>query len=123
MQAWEYKVLHRQRQVRGGTVGSWDANVIQQLPDLGAEGWELVAVVPRSSEGAPANAGVTTDELWIFKRPKAIVSAEAMVVVAEAVDGPQAEPELVDVVAESASRAAQPRPSSRERQAGMRDSG
>jgi hypothetical protein len=106
MQAWEYRVVHRQRQVRGGTVGSWDANVIQQLPDLGAAGWELVAVVPRSSEGAPANAGVTTDELWIFKRPKAIVSAEAMVVVAEAADAPVSEP--ADLVAVPASRSSQP---------------
>jgi hypothetical protein len=108
MQAWEYKVMHRQRQVRGGAVGSWDSNVIQQLPDLGAAGWELVAVVPRSSEGSPANAGVTTDELWIFKRPKAIVSAEAMVVVAETAGAPVSEPELVEVIAESAIRPSEP---------------
>ncbi len=99
MQAWEYKVMHRQRQVQSGQVGSWDSNVIQQLPELGADGWELIAVVPRSSEGAPANAGVTTDELWIFKRPKAIVSAEAMVVVAEATEPATSGPELVEAIA------------------------
>lgn len=85
MQRWEYKVFHRQRTVAMGEVTSgWDENVVGMLPELGDEGWELVTVLPRSSSGGAPNAGVTTDELWIFKRPKAGGSAEAMVVVAEA---------------------------------------
>ena len=78
MQRWEYKVFHRQRTVAMGEVTSgWDENVVGMLPELGDEGWELVTVLPRSSSGGAPNAGVTTDELWIFKRPKAGGSAEA----------------------------------------------
>lgn len=101
MQAWEYKVIHRQRQVRAGAVDSWDTNVISQLPRLGAEGWELITILPRSSEGGAPSAGVTSDELWVFKRPKSIVSAEAMVIVAEAVETPEPLSEMADAVAQN----------------------
>jgi len=39
---------------------------------LGEEGWELIAAVPRSSViiGTGLGAGFTSDELWVFKRPK-----------------------------------------------------
>lgn len=85
MQRWEYRVFHRQRTVAAGEVTSgWDENIVGMLPELGDEGWELVTVLPRSSSGGATNAGMTTDELWVFKRPKAGGSAEALVVVAEA---------------------------------------
>ncbi len=85
MQRWEYRVFHRQRTVAMGEITSgWDENVVGMLPELGDEGWELVTVLPRSSSGGATDAGVTTDELWIFKRPKAGGLAESMVVVAEA---------------------------------------
>jgi hypothetical protein len=47
------------------------------LGQLGGEGWELVAIVPRSGvlggEGSEDStldyAGFTNQELWVFKRP------------------------------------------------------
>ncbi|MCC6936111.1 MAG: DUF4177 domain-containing protein [Thermomicrobiales bacterium] len=78
MQRWEYRVFHRQRTVTLGEVSSgWDENVVAMLPELGAAGWELVTVLPRSSTGGAVNAGMTTDELWIFKRPQQAVPADA----------------------------------------------
>jgi hypothetical protein len=88
MQPWEYKTIHRSRALNDGHPGTWDDDVESQLPELGAEGWELVAIVPRSSAGRPVHAGVTSDELWVFKRPASILSAETLVVVAHA-DEPQ----------------------------------
>lgn len=88
MQPWEYKVLHRQRAVMSSTIGEWDSAVVSQLPQLGGEGWELVAVVPRSSTPGTASGGVTSDELWIFKRPKTMLDAETTVVVAQAIEPP-----------------------------------
>lgn len=84
VQAWEYKVIHRRRTVAGVAAGEWDTGVVAQLPSLGEEGWELIAVTTRSSEGGASSAGVTTDELWIFKRPRQIFTSESMVVVAQA---------------------------------------
>lgn len=89
MQPWEYKVLHRVRKVSGGRVGRWDESIVAELPSLGDEGWELVTVITRASEPGGITAGVTTDEMWVFKRPKSILRAEATVVVAQA----DAEPE------------------------------
>jgi hypothetical protein len=99
MQPWEYKVLHRVRPIRAGKIGSWDEPIVSELPALGDEGWELVTVITRSSEPGGITAGVTTDEMWVFKRPKSILSAEQTVVVAQAV----AEPEdaRVDVAGDS----------------------
>jgi hypothetical protein len=74
MQKWEYHVFHRQREVADGLVTGWDENVVGQLPQLGEEGWELVTILPRSSVGN-GNEGITTDELWIFKRPKVTVTS------------------------------------------------
>ncbi|HMM41504.1 MAG TPA: hypothetical protein PKA95_06345 [Thermomicrobiales bacterium] len=97
MQRWEYRVFHRQRTVSMGEITSgWDENIVGMLPELGDNGWELVTVLPRSSIGGETNAGITTDELWVFKRPKAGGSAEAMVVLAEAASeqrAPQVEQE------------------------------
>lgn len=84
MQPWEYKVLHRVRRVSGGRVGGWDESIVAQLPSLGDEGWELVTVITRASEPGGISAGVTTDEMWVFKRPKSNLAAEATVVVAQA---------------------------------------
>lgn len=70
MQQWEYKVFHRQRSLHGMSVTEWDENIVSQLPQLGDDGWELVTILPRSSVGSSGGAGVTTDEVWVFKRPK-----------------------------------------------------
>lgn len=78
MTKWEYKVLMRARAVaeantsgwRAGT--DWDpADFLDQLPKLGLEGWELVAVTPRSglAHSTQPVAGLTTQEIWVFKRP------------------------------------------------------
>lgn len=84
MVKWEYRVFHRTRPVGNHGPGGWDENVVAQLPQLGEEGWELVSIVTRASQVGSLMAGVTTDEIWVFKRPKLSTSPEAMVVVAQA---------------------------------------
>ena len=74
MQEWEYKCLERARGTGWLNVGRWDVDLSElseALADLGTQGWELVAVVPRSSEIGLGRAGATTEEVWVFKRPKA----------------------------------------------------
>jgi hypothetical protein len=100
MQPWEYKVLHRVRPIRAGKAGGWDQPIVSELPALGDEGWELVTVITRSSEPGGITAGITTDEMWVFKRPKSILTAEHTVVVAQAVAEPEAVP--ADAAGESA---------------------
>lgn len=46
---------------------SWREDVTTQLPALGDDGWELVAV---SAHAGIINSGATTEEVWVFKRPK-----------------------------------------------------
>jgi len=99
MQPWEYKVLHRARGVQAGGVGQWDSNVVGQLPELGDEGWELVTVVPRASVGGTSSAGVTSDELWIFKRPKTMLTAETTVIIAQATATPERESVSTEAIA------------------------
>jgi hypothetical protein len=41
-----------------------------KLAQLGNQGWELVAVMPRSSAIMSNYAGATTEDEWLFKRPK-----------------------------------------------------
>jgi hypothetical protein len=73
MTKWEYKYELRHRDV---VKKQWDNDIASKLNDLGAEGWELVAISPRSGEMNSANqgtnhystAGFTTEELWVFKR-------------------------------------------------------
>lgn len=99
MQPWEYKVVHRSRTVQSGAAGQWDSGVVGQLPELGDEGWELVTVVPRSSVGGNAIAGVTSDELWVFKRPKTMLQADSTVIVAQATATPEPEVEPTEAIA------------------------
>jgi hypothetical protein len=82
MQKWEYKSILRQRgwldRQKDGSchlAGSWDVNVILELEQLGEQGWELVAISPRSGvmggySAVGDYAGYTNEELWVFKRPK-----------------------------------------------------
>ncbi len=72
MQKWEYKLLFRGRAIKDFWTGAkpWNQDIEASLPALGEEGWELVAVVPRSSIVGTGAAGFTSDELWVFKRPK-----------------------------------------------------
>lgn len=72
MQKWEYKTIRRQRRIRGflGALTDWNIDIDSMLPQLGEEGWELVAVSNRSSVSGVGYAGVTNDELWVFKRPQ-----------------------------------------------------
>ncbi len=74
MQRWEYKVLQRTRKVNDAIVlnmgvTEWDVDVLQLLPQLGREGWELVAVSTLADKPYHHSAGVTTSESWVFKRP------------------------------------------------------
>ena len=78
MTKWEYKVLMRARAVAEANTGGWragtdwdPADFLDSLPKLGLEGWELVAVTPRSglAHSTQSVAGLTTQEIWVFKRP------------------------------------------------------
>lgn len=68
MQKWEYKVILRERISGFFSKFEWDINIDEILPQLGDEGWELVSVVPISSEYGDSRAGLTTHERWVFKR-------------------------------------------------------
>lgn len=86
-QKWDYKFILRYRTLNNVYLaGDWEAkdngkpigkvDLVVVASQLGAEGWELVSIVPRSSTAVVADkmptGGVTTEELWVFKRPKAI---------------------------------------------------
>jgi hypothetical protein len=43
---------------------------VELIQRLGDDGWELVSVVPRSSIGGAESSGFTSEQVWIFKRPK-----------------------------------------------------
>jgi hypothetical protein len=79
MPKWEYRVLLRARTITrtevGEEIGQWDKNLIPELPALGEDGWELVTVISRSSDPHGGRGGVTTEEQWIFKRPKNPISS------------------------------------------------
>lgn len=70
MQKWEYKVVERKRTYGFFAGLQEDINVEELLPQLGEEGWELVNVVPISSDYGEHRAGFTSEEKWVFKRPK-----------------------------------------------------
>jgi len=90
---WEYKTLYRTRKPNAfagptdwsdwdesgdRTSGAVDADVDEKLTQLGRAGWDLATVSSRSdysgfnsgNVAAHSDGGVTTSELWIFKRPK-----------------------------------------------------
>lgn len=84
-QRWEYKFLLRSRGIKGSVSAALGAlagatrdyanateweDLEPKAANLGEKGWELVNIVPRSSIAGGAGAGFTTDELWVFKRPK-----------------------------------------------------
>ena len=95
MQKWDYKTLYRGRGwkpfdgdvVSHASAGEWDywaeddteipmiRNIERKIKELGQQGWELVEIVTRSSYfGGKSTlnkdfAGLTTGELWVFKRP------------------------------------------------------
>jgi hypothetical protein len=67
---WEYHwELRTLKSALGGKI-EWDKNILDRLTMLGEQGWELVAVVPRSGMSGESYAGFTTEEMWVFKRPK-----------------------------------------------------
>ena len=89
MQKWEYKTVRRDRvwqetrsqnnkRAEWLVAAEWDVNIQTELTRLGEEGWELVAVAPRSSylgsyhaDGYSRDmAGFTDQETWVFKRPQ-----------------------------------------------------
>jgi hypothetical protein len=89
---WEYKVFSLERAfIRvpdaasssgySDELSSWschlDGHKLDECDSLnavinrfGAQGWELATTVGRASSFGAAWAGVTTEELWTFKRPK-----------------------------------------------------
>jgi hypothetical protein len=82
-QGWEYKtvvkVLSYKEALLGGSEvrgakcydGSTEVNCDTMLNALGAEKWDLASAFPESSTGGDKGwAGVTTTEVYIFKRTK-----------------------------------------------------
>ena len=83
MQKWDYRVVIRNRTILGEdgqsfrNTTNWNINNMEPaLQSLGQEGWELVSAMPQSdfgsqlhNYGGPIVAGVTTSEIWVFKRP------------------------------------------------------
>jgi hypothetical protein len=87
---WEYKFITRMRQwsasaqdssllvANDWTVWAEDGkalpgpvDIVAKATEAGEQGWELATVTPRSSYGSSSLAGMVTEELWVFKRPKA----------------------------------------------------
>ena len=89
MQTWEYKTIYRSRGYReiernakvqwaddwalydsDGTKLSTN-NIVKASNEFGKEGWDLVAISPRSGMISPFGsvAGFTSEETWVFKRP------------------------------------------------------
>jgi hypothetical protein len=88
-QVWEYKSIVRTRGFPTGNsvdaaVAATDwtqwyedgqpiaapADPLAKVNQLGAQGWELITITPRSSLASNWTAGTTSDETWLFKRPK-----------------------------------------------------
>ena len=53
-----------------GDAADWDKDIGPILTSLGEEGWELVAIEPRSGYADETKSGFTSEDLWVFKRPK-----------------------------------------------------
>lgn len=78
-QQWDYSIIVRQREFDSfNRPGDWshawkdDADISasdmnRTVQQMGAQGWELVGVYTYSS--GPL-IGVTTDDRWVFRRPK-----------------------------------------------------
>ncbi len=88
MQTWEYKTIYRSRgwnDTERNSKVQWAADwrvfdddteipakdFMKTINALGKQGWELVAISPRSGVLSPfgAVAGFTSEEIWVFKRP------------------------------------------------------
>ena len=82
-QGWEYKtvvkILSYKEALFGGSEvkgakcydGSSEVKCDTMLNSLGAQGWDLASAFPESSTGGDKGwAGVTTTEVFIFKRTK-----------------------------------------------------
>ena len=83
MQKWEYLFILRDRELdtKSGRISEWTITFnppqgqtgkkpSEFLPVLGEQGWELVAVWPFSDMDGSSWAGYTSQERWVFKRPK-----------------------------------------------------
>jgi hypothetical protein len=91
-QNWEYKFIKGKREPKyqNGEFGSkiisgfeenwiWtDDNqkiitpfdIYKLAKELGAQGWELISIVPSSTVVSAMTSGATTELLWVFKRPE-----------------------------------------------------
>ena len=71
MQKWEYATVRRTRGNNARTPGLWSIEPIEPtLNALGEDGWELVGLSCESGQPGAGGAGYTTEEVWVFKRPK-----------------------------------------------------
>ncbi|WPC43923.1 DUF4177 domain-containing protein [Clostridium sp. JS66] len=70
MQKWEYKVIICKKEPHFFKTEEWDKDIELMLPELGEEGWELINVIPESTNWGENRSGLTSEEKWIFKRLK-----------------------------------------------------
>ena len=66
VQRWEYLKLDRTLTLRhknysGSNAWVWSDEI--PMNEMGDQGWELVTIVPSSTDGT------TDNEMWLFKRP------------------------------------------------------
>jgi len=72
---WEYAWVRRARGIKGSwtgvypEAGPWEPDIQADVRQAGLDGWELVTVVTHSN-WAGQGAGFTSEEVYIFKRPK-----------------------------------------------------
>jgi hypothetical protein len=63
----------------GRALATRPIDMVPKLAQLGADGWELVTVITKSNNARAVGTngdlglamnGVTTEDMWVFKRPK-----------------------------------------------------
>jgi hypothetical protein len=68
MQSWQYTAITFEIQPDRSSRKDLNPERDGLLDELGADGWELVTVVPLALGTIPASSN-TTHERWVFKRP------------------------------------------------------
>ena len=72
MTKWEYKIIKQHREYQSGwtksNITAWQPDLDSQINAIGLLGWELVSVVPISSQPSAITNGITTELCYYFKK-------------------------------------------------------